>query len=271
MITAKDIRKKKFEKIKFGYSPEEVDAFMAEIENDLRMMEQELADANNKVQLLADKVREYKADEEDLKNALIGAQRQAREVLAEANAKAASIEEEAKAQAATLHAAAMEQQEEQLRRTAEQLEQENQALVTAQRQVASFKKTLFEMYKEHLELISQLPDAVDEDAETAASPVAEEADEVIVEAEPVVDAETVDTAEAEVIPAAASSWDAATDAWGDATVAEEKAAEPKVDPFRTSEFSREAVRAEQESRFSDLQFGSRRDDRRRDDRRKKRS
>ncbi len=263
MITAKDIRKKKFEKIKFGYNPEEVDAFMTEIENDLRMMEQELADANNKVQLLADKVREYKADEEDLKNALIGAQRQAREVLAEANAKAASIEEEAKAQAATLHAAAMEQQEEQLRRTAEQLEQENQALVTAQRQVANFKKTLFEMYKEHLELISQLPDSVDE----AAAPDEEDADEIV----EVVDAETVDADEAEVAPAAGDSWDAATDAWGDAPVAEEKAAEPKVDPFRTSEFSREAVRAEQESRFSDLQFGSRRDDRRRDDRRKKRS
>lgn len=266
MMTAKDIRKKKFEKIKFGYNPEEVDAFMAEIENDLRVMEQELADANNKVQLLADKVREYKADEEDLKNALIGAQRQAREVLAEANAKAASIEEEAKAQAATLHAAAMEQQEEQLRRTAEQLEQENQALVTAQRQVANFKKTLFEMYKEHLELISQLPDTVNEDAgETAASD--EDVADTVVKVE---DAEMLEATEAEVIPAASDSWDAATDAWGDSSAAE-KTTEVKVDPFRTSEFSREAVRAEQESRFSDLQFGSRRDDRRRDDRRKKRS
>ncbi len=264
MITAKDIRKKKFEKIKFGYNPEEVDAFLAEIESDLRMMEQELADSNNKVQLLADKVREYKADEEDLKNALIGAQRQAREVLAEANAKAASIEEEAKAQAASLHAAAMEQQEEQLRRTAEQLEQENQALVTAQRQVANFKKTLFEMYKEHLEQISKLPDTVDDLDESEAEDDA--AEEIVdVAAEEVVEAET------ESVAAAEDGWDAATDAWGEAPVAEEKTAEPKVDPFRTSEFSREAVRAEQESRFSDLQFGSRRDDRRRDDRRKKRS
>ena len=108
MITAKDIRKKKFEKIKFGYNPEEVDAFLAEVESDLRLMEQELADANNKVQLLADKIREYKASEEDLKNALIGAQKQAREVLAEANAKAAAIEEDAKAQASAMHAAAFD-------------------------------------------------------------------------------------------------------------------------------------------------------------------
>lgn len=260
MITAKDIRKKKFEKIKFGYNPEEVDAFLSEVESDLRLMEQELADANNKVQLLADKVREYKADEEDLKNALIGAQRQAREVLAEANAKAASIEEEAKAQAASLHAAAMAEQEEQLRRTAEQLEQENQALVTAQRQVANFKKTLFELYKEHLEQISKLPDTVDEIDE------AEEPEEEIIEA----DDEIATEVEAEIVEGEGDNWDAATDAWGETPAAEEKA-ESKVDPFRTSEFSREAVRAEQESRFSDLQFGSRRDDRRRDDRRKKRS
>lgn len=259
MITAKDIRKKKFEKIKFGYNPEEVDAFLAEVESDLRLMEQELADANNKVQLLADKVREYKASEDDLKNALIGAQKQAREVLAEANAKAASIEEEAKAQAAAMHAAAMEEQEEQLRRTAEQLEQENHALVTAQRQVANFKKTLFEMYKEHLEQISRLPETAEELEESTEEEVTE------------VEAEVEDVSEAEIIGEPSSdSWDAATDAWSDSPAAVESA-EADVDPFRTSEFSREAVRAEQESRFSDLQFGSRRDDRRRDDRRKKRS
>ena len=34
MITAKDVQKKKFEKVKFGYSPEEVDAFLSQIEND---------------------------------------------------------------------------------------------------------------------------------------------------------------------------------------------------------------------------------------------
>ena len=57
MITAKDIQKKKFEKVKFGYSPEEVDAFLSQIENDLRLMQQDLDDSNDKIQLLADKVR----------------------------------------------------------------------------------------------------------------------------------------------------------------------------------------------------------------------
>ena len=84
MITAKDIQRKKFEKVKFGYSPEEVDDFLSLIENDLRVMQQELDDSNEKVQLLADKVREYKDSEEDLKNALLLAQKQARQVISEA-------------------------------------------------------------------------------------------------------------------------------------------------------------------------------------------
>ena len=166
-----------------------------------------------------------------------------------------------------MHAAAMEEQEEQLRRTAEQLEQENRALVAAQRQVANFKKTLFEMYKEHLEQISKLPETADElDAD--------DTDEEIAEVETVEAEEVLDAEIAEDVPAA-NSWDSAAEAWGDSPNTDANSgaedAQPAVDPFRTSEFSREAVRAEQESRFSDLQFGSRRDDRRRDDRRKKRS
>ena len=84
MITAKDIHKKKFEKVKFGYSPEEVDAFLAELEADVRLMEQEIADSNSKLQLLAEKVSEYKENEDDIRNALIGAQKQAREATREA-------------------------------------------------------------------------------------------------------------------------------------------------------------------------------------------
>ena len=95
MITAKDVQKKKFEKVKFGYSPEEVDAFLSQIENDLRLMQQDMDDSNEKIQLLADKVREYKDTEEDLKNALLLAQRQARQVIAEAQEKADAIEAEA--------------------------------------------------------------------------------------------------------------------------------------------------------------------------------
>lgn len=165
MITAKDIQKKKFEKVKFGYSPEEVDEFLSQIENDIRLMQQDLDDSNEKVQLLADKVREYKDSEEDIKNALLGAQKQAREVVDAAKAEAAKIEAEAKASVESVKSQAMVDQETQLARISEQLDAEHQALVTTQKQAAAFKQTLFDLYKEHLELISRIPDEVEEDDE----------------------------------------------------------------------------------------------------------
>lgn len=196
MITAKDIQKKKFEKVKFGYSPEEVDAFLSQIENDLRLMQQDLDDSNEKVQLLADKVREYKDYEEDLKNALLLAQKQARQVVSEAQEKAAAIEAEARASVDTVKSQAMIDSETQLKNISAQLERENASLVTTQRQVADFKRTLFEMYKQHLELISSLPDSPEE--------VDEETEEIIEIVE--VEEETEDAAvPAETVPAADSA------------------------------------------------------------------
>jgi len=177
MITAKDLRRKKFEKVKFGYSPEEVDSFLSQIANDLQLLEQESSDSAEKIQLLADKVREYKETEEDLRNALIGAQRQAREVIDAANEKAAQIEAEARANVGTVQQQALADQETQLAAISARLAQENASLVEAQKQVASFKQSLFDLYRAHLELISKLPENTDgvqlPPAETAAETPAE--------------------------------------------------------------------------------------------------
>lgn len=161
MITAKDVHRKKFEKVKFGYSPEEVDSFMAALGADMRLMEQELAESGDKIQLLADKVREYKETEDDLRNALIGAQKQAREVVEAAHEKAAQIEAEARANVGNVQQQALADQEEQLAAISKRLAEENAVLVATQKQVAAFKQALFDMYKAHLEQISQLPDSAD--------------------------------------------------------------------------------------------------------------
>ena len=76
MITSKDVRNKRFEKAAFGYKQEEIDEFLSQLEAELDEMERERAEANNKIQILADKVREYMKDEDALKDALLGAQKQ---------------------------------------------------------------------------------------------------------------------------------------------------------------------------------------------------
>ena len=61
-----------------------------------------------------------------------------------------------------------------------EIAKEKEALIDARRQVAEFKKSLFDMYKAHLEMISSMPETYDDDldptetAEEIAAAVASE-------------------------------------------------------------------------------------------------
>ena len=166
MITSKDVRNKLFEKVAFGYNQDEVNEFFAQLEAELDEMERERQEANNKIQILADKVREYMKDEEALKDALLGAQKQGHLVISEANAKAEEILAAAQAKAAELEDEAVRQHAEAMERNRQEIAKEKDSLTEARRQVAEFKKSLFDMYKTHLEMISTMPDAIDEEFES---------------------------------------------------------------------------------------------------------
>ena len=163
MITSKDVRNKRFEKAAFGYKQEEIDEFLSQLEAELDEMERERAEANNKIQILADKVREYMKDEDALKDALLGAQKQGHQVLNEANEKAEQIIAEAQAKADQLEDEAVRQHAEAIEKNREEIAKEKEALIDARRQVAEFKKSLFDMYKAHLEMISSMPETYDYD------------------------------------------------------------------------------------------------------------
>ena len=158
MITSKDIRNKRFEKGAFGYNLEEVDAFLSQLEAELDEMERERAEANNKIQILADRVREYMRDEEALKDALLMAQKQGKQVVREANEKAESIVNEAKEKAAEIEEETERQHQLEMEKNRQEIEAEHQYLIDAKRRVTEFKKSMFEMYKEHLTAISAMPD-----------------------------------------------------------------------------------------------------------------
>jgi cell division initiation protein len=181
MITAKEIHRKKFEKVKFGYSPDDVDAFMTQLEADVRLMEQELADSGEKISLLADKVREYKETEDDMRNALIGAQKQARQVIEAANEKAAQIEAEARAQVGEVQERKIAEQEAQLKSLTDQIAQQTALLDATKKQVAAFRQSLFDMYRAQIAQIAKLPDEIvmpaAAPAETAEEKPAETAEE----------------------------------------------------------------------------------------------
>ncbi|MBO5571744.1 MAG: DivIVA domain-containing protein [Ruminococcus sp.] len=204
MITSKDVRNKRFEKAAFGYKQEEIDEFFAQLEAELDEMERERAEANNKIQVLADKVREYMRDEDALKDALLGAQKQGHLVIADAQEKADQIMAEAQEKAAALEDEAVRQHAIKMEQNRAEIAKEKEALIEAQRQVADFKKSLFDMYKSHLELISSMPETVDEETEAEEAAPAETADEVAA----AVTGEAAEETAAEIAPAVEKSIEA---------------------------------------------------------------
>lgn len=175
VISANDIRERKFEKAAFGYKQEEIDEFFAELIAEFDEIDAEREDLHSKIQLLADKVREYRQDEDALKDALLGAQKQGHQVIAEAQEKADAIIAEAKAQAQALIDEATVQHQAAMEKNRAEIEREKKNLVDAQKQVTEFKKTLFDLYKTHLEMISAMPEIeIDEDEQADDSKEAEE-------------------------------------------------------------------------------------------------
>lgn len=156
MMNAKDISSRRFEKATFGYKTDEVDEFLREIAFDYEKLSMELEENEKKLDVLVEKVREYKRDEDALKDALLGAQRQGRLVVTEAREAADQIVAEAKEQAKNI-----------LSGTQGELEREKQALEHMQIEVSKFKSGLLSLYKNHLDLITALPEVEYDEEESA--------------------------------------------------------------------------------------------------------
>ena len=169
MMTAKDIRELRFEKAAWGYRPEDIDEFLGKLEATFQEIDNEREDANHKIQLLADKVREYMKDEDAIKDAWVGAQKEGHRILTDANEKAEQILAKAKEEAARMIDEANAQHDAIVGRTQAEVAQEQQNLVNARQMVADFKRSLFDMYKGHLEMISSLPEADDKNFAAGAS------------------------------------------------------------------------------------------------------
>lgn len=170
MITAMEINTKRFEQAKPGYKPEEVDEFLNQIADQIGAMTKEKEDTEKKIEVLVESIRRYKADEEALKDAMIGAQKQARAVMEEARGKAEAIVYEAQQKAEQIISAANVKADEIIGSTAVRAKKEQETLERMQNEVTTFKSNLLSMYKAHLELITSLPEADSDDAEEESAP-----------------------------------------------------------------------------------------------------
>jgi len=100
MITAQEIREKVFEKAVFGgYDMTAVDEFLAEVAGDLALLHKENATLKAKMKVLADKVAEYRDNEEALRMAVVSAQKMGAMIETDARTKSEALLADAQAQA----------------------------------------------------------------------------------------------------------------------------------------------------------------------------
>lgn len=94
-MNVKEIIGKHFEKAAFnGYKTEEVDEYLREVSEEFAKLQKENGELERKLEVLADKIREYREDEEALKDALLIAQKQGNAIVAESKASAEKLTRE---------------------------------------------------------------------------------------------------------------------------------------------------------------------------------
>ena len=146
MLSPGDIRNKSFEKVRNGYRIEEVQPFLSELAMQIDSLTNERDDLQRKLEILAEKVEQYREDEDSLRAALINAQKLGDSVVRDSKRKAEAI-----------IAQATRKSEEMIADAQTSINRESIALNKMQVEVAKFKSQILSLYKKHIELIQELP------------------------------------------------------------------------------------------------------------------
>lgn len=155
MITIDEIKNITFRqaKRKAGYNGDDVDAFVEDVIEAFEQLKKEKTNLVHKIDVLATRIEQYRADEETVRNALLASQKVSDACIREAKEKAAKIvrEAEAKAQALLVDSNRM---------TA--VEKENYLQI--QTDAVNLRNELIELYKKHIQAIGDLPTSADLEA-----------------------------------------------------------------------------------------------------------
>ena len=207
MLSANEIRNVRFSKAMGGYKQEEVDVLLDKVEADYEQFERTLREMNNKINELKGELEDCRNSQGNIQNVLVSAQKFADQIVEEAKTKSAQIIASAEesiqkitAQEKELTSAfdkkagerksALESDIEKIISVAEQkqaaVEEATQGCIERQQalfnkmklEIANFKTEITNKYKEHLELLSALPDAVPSDPEEIAKSVSAQFDAV---------------------------------------------------------------------------------------------
>lgn len=295
-MNAKDIITRKFEKATFnGYKTDDVDDFLREVSNEYAQLQKDKSELERKLEVLADKIREYRDDEDALKDALLLAQKQGNAIVSESRASADKLRKETNETVTKQLADAKEKSEKMVKdaddyakrmtkdsneradklvkdarakaeeiKTAMNRQQEiqEQILQQTRREVTEYRSRIMARLKEHMEFLEALPERIENDfvKKTAAEVEKREAERA--KEERAREAELA-AKEAERVKAAAKQQAAQKNAAAKQEKSNEKIEKPDDEPFKaedketgkTAEMPFFNSNAESKQRRNDLQFG----------------
>lgn len=192
MFNANEIRQITFEKVVRGYRPEDVESFMEKIADEFEALAAEKQEIEGQLYILAERIEQYKTEEESIKATLISAQKLGESIIAESRQKAEAILKDANIRKNDILASAHEEFA---------MYEENLARI--KKETSDFKIHVLSMYKDHIESLSRVPEIKAEPAAVVAEeqPSEEKVEETAVEATEEVVEEAVAEQPAEAIAA----------------------------------------------------------------------
>lgn len=147
MLTIDEIREISFRRAgKNGYNAADVDEFIDDV---TATVEQLIADKNEcvrKMDILAGKIEQYRADEETVRNALLTSQKLSDTTIKEANDKATYIIKSAEKKSRTI-----------LTEAEMATEREKDKFEALHAETAKLRRDIIALYKKHLALVEELP------------------------------------------------------------------------------------------------------------------
>ena len=160
MTFPEELRDITFDKSAFGYRVDDVDDYVEKVTAVISGLLEENQELEEKLEILAAKVAEYKEDEDSLHAAVLGAQKLGDSIVRDSKLKAEGILREASVRSERMVEAAQKK-----------VETEQQNFVRIHKEVGDFRNSLIAMYKAHIDLISNLPTAQKEAEKTQQSDI----------------------------------------------------------------------------------------------------
>lgn len=150
MISIEDAKNVEFKKSVRGYNAEDVDNFVDEVVATLEQNKKEKVELVKKLDILAKRIEQYRQDEENVRGALINAEKVKGSAVKEAESKVSNMLEEAKAEAKRIVYDA----------NASIVEQKNNYL-KLQADAVVLREQLLATYNNHIRMLEDLPTSAD--------------------------------------------------------------------------------------------------------------